>query len=202
MNYSLTFSNNSDRPGIICLYLRPDGQDGGDAPLSLAWRTALVPLGGQAEFSWQANYAFAWAESGKLAPGSVFEAVQMLPTDPARPRKSAIALNYRWGAYTFEPTERRADEGALCIFSEAAVPEGLAAVGICLAGKPALAWNTMPNHRFIFRPSYRCWAAFGDFEPGEVLDVNRLSGAHEARFPAAGGALSLVLEQDGSWTEG
>lgn len=200
MTYTLTFSNNSDRQGTLCLYLRPQEQSG-SAPYSLAWQTALVPLGGQAQFTWKADYAFAWAETGKLAPGVAFEPAQIFPADPADPRKSTIALNYRWGAYTFEPTEHCVEKGSLCILSEAAVPEDLAAIGICLAGKPALAWNTTPNQRFVFKPSYRCWAAFGNFEQGEVLDLQALAGAHEVRFQAEGGSASLILEQDGSWTE-
>lgn len=206
-SYSLTFMNNSDRQGTLCLYLHPVGAGvelgTGEpvAPLSLAWQTRLVPLGSQAEIAWGADYAFAWAESGALEPGAIFEAAQQIPADPANSRKSAIALNYRWGAYTFETTERRADPGSLCIFSEASVPENLAAVSICLAGKPALAWNTRPDRNFTFRPAYRCRAAFGCFEEGQVLDPATLAEAHEVQFPASGGARTLELDQAGRWHE-
>ena len=68
-----------------------------------------------------------------------------------------------------------------------------------MSGKPAQACVASPNLKYTFAPHPRYWIAFGRFEEGEVIDINRMTQKFEIKYPVNTYAQTVELCADNSW---
>ena len=70
---------------------------------------------------------------------------------------------------------------------------------IAILGKPAVACVAAPNLKYTFMPHPRYWIAFGKFEEGEVIDVNRMTQKFEIEYPVNVFSRTVELSGNNSW---
>lgn len=68
-----------------------------------------------------------------------------------------------------------------------------------MSGKPAVACVAAPNLKYTFMPHPRYWIAFGKFEEGEVIDVNRMTQKFEIEYPVNVFSRTVELSGNNSW---
>ena len=56
-----------------------------------------------------------------------------------------------------------------------------------------------PNLKYTFMPHPRYWIAFGRFEEGEVIDVNRMTQKFEINYPVNVFSQTVELNTTNSW---
>ena len=105
------------------------------------------------------------------------------------------------GAYLFTDTKIQPSEGCLGIYLDGKVPHGEAAVGVGMGGQAAFAATATPNYNMTFSPHPQYWVVFGSFQEGEVMDMNRCTGACNVKFPTNVYKKALVLQDDNTWAE-
>jgi hypothetical protein len=202
--YSLSVKNSSPNSGSICVYTTsPDTERIQRDLRSLAWFTKPTNPNGQARFTWDLKFCFAWAESGVLVPGVSFEAGEIIGADPADDRMNRTYFDRQNGAYLFGEPSRATppSEGTLAITTSKVIPNNLASVGVGINGKAALAVNATPNYQFTFIPKIQYWLVFGSFREGVVLDLNSMvRNICEIRFPAGVYGLQVTLQEDNTWS--
>lgn len=93
--YSLTIYNKSKHSNFFMVYQNDPGSFAPDA-MAIAWFAQYSNPGAVVKFTWNIDWGFSWAETGKLAEGVRYEASQ---TALASPGKNQIVLDYN----TFSP---------------------------------------------------------------------------------------------------
>lgn len=199
--YSLTFVNNSTLFGNFCIYLKDPQQEIDPNLFTLAWLVRPCYRGTRTIFSWDVEYGLTWSESGKLGNGKVdFTSSETRIVDPSDPNKNALGIVKENGAYRFTEGVQNYPKGALGIRSDHTIPvEGLT-LGITMSGQPAFALPASPNYSFCFEPHLEYWAAFGNFIPGEVIDVNTVSSTAKINFPFGEFDRTVTFNEDNTWT--
>jgi len=166
--------------------------------LSLAWFARGAHPETQITFKWTMDYSFVWAETGPLSPGVLFEPGQVKAADLST--SNQISFGSQNNAFRFFGQMDGRLHGQLFIDQDNTVPVSVAAIGFGLSGSAAFAQQALPNRRTMFNPRPKFWIAFGEFEPGEVLDISQITGAQEIDFPAGIFKMKAVLNLDHSWT--
>ena len=78
MMNTLICANETDTPGSFCLFVTGPRMNIGSA-WPVAWRVARVPGRGRARLQWADDEGAAWAQTGRVGPGTNFFAVQTVP---------------------------------------------------------------------------------------------------------------------------
>lgn len=194
--YSLVVKNNSNNSGSFCLYQKqPDLLPNA---YSLAWFARPTRPTTMTSFDWTLDYSFVWSETGRLVPGVIFDASEMVPADPASANQ--ITLTNNGGAFTFQDQSHGPQSGTLYIREASSIPMNLAAVGIGMSGSGTFVTQAQPNMNLQFTPRPSYWIAFGNFEQGEVLDVEALSNTAQIEFPPGVYSMEATLNADNTWT--
>lgn len=173
----------------------PDMQAGN--VLSVAWITKFTHPASVASFIWSLNYNFVWSETGYLSPGILFASSQILPADLNE--TNYVELTYSNGAYNFRNQKASGVSGNLQITQDNTIPLKQAMVGIGMSGSPTFVVNAQPNMNLTFTPHPEYWIAFGNFNAGEVIDVQAISNAAKIDFPPGIVAMNVTLNQDNTW---
>lgn len=195
-NYSIDFENNSVNAGDVCIYqTQPD--IGVYNVMSLAWLTKKAASNSDVKFTWGIDYSFVWSETGELKPGVIFEASQNIPAD--LDTDNQIKLTYPDGYYEFSETSVGPNPGNLYISEGARIPINQASVGIGMSGAGTFVVQAQPNMNLMFTPHPVYWITFGNFEPGQVLDIEQVTNKAEIPFPANCYEMKAVLNQDNTW---
>lgn len=189
--YSLTVQHHGTDFGDFCLYQTNDDQS--EDIRSLAWFTKSAHPETTLTFEWNIDYSFTWSEEGVLVPGVVFKASQIIPADPMDVSKNSIAFSRDKGAFLFHKTNMETSQGRLGICCDSNIPSNTASIGVGMSGKSAYACVASPTLRYTFKPHPRYWVAFGRFEEGEVMDLNRMTEKFEIVFQANHTNMSLEL---------
>lgn len=199
--YSMTFLNNSSLFGNFCLYLKDPRQEIDPNLFTLAWLVQPCFQGTKAVFTWNIEYGLTWAESGKQGGGKVdFTCSETRIIDPSDAENNALGITKQNGAYHFVDGVKSYPKGALGVRSDHTIPvEGLS-LGITMSGQPAFALPATPNFSFCFEPHPEYWVAFGNFVPGEVIDVNTVSSTAKVAFPFGEFDRTVTFNEDNSWT--
>ncbi len=197
VKYTLSVLHNGTDLGDFCVYQTYEKQD--EDIRSLAWFSKTAHPGTKLEFNWTIEYSFAWSEQGVLIPGVVFKASQNLPTDPTDVTQNTIGFAKEKGAYLFKPSENPTNPGKMGIVCENNIPANSASIGIGMSGKAAYACIASPSLKYTFAPHPKYWIAFGKFEEGEVLDVNRMTERFEINYPVNKYDREIVLKPDNTW---
>src|SRR5688572_566226 len=120
IQYTLSVLNNSVNPGTVCLYQTDPGFASVGPAYSVAWLAHQVFPSTMVQFSWQMNYGFACAETGRLTPGMIFQAAQYVPGNLNTANQ--ITLTSREGVLQLENQQGGSRSGALVVRQDATIP--------------------------------------------------------------------------------
>ena len=129
----------------------------------------------------------------------VFHASEVRKADPSNTSENSIAFKKEKGAYHFVKSDHKTTQGKLGIRCDGSIPAGKASIGIGMSGNPVFARPADPNLQYTFGPHPKYWIAFGDFEEGEVIDLNRMTQRYEIKFPINQYERSIRLTPDNTW---
>ncbi|ROP58193.1 hypothetical protein EDF81_3357 [Enterobacter sp. BIGb0383] len=195
--YSLNVSNYSRNYGSICVYqTNPNIDD--PRLLSLAWLVARAHPTTRVSFQWSIDYSFVWDETGHLAPGVIFDASQNLTADLTT-SNSVDFINEK-GVLTFANQRVSEHAGTLYVRSGNSVPFDYAAVGMGMSGAAVFVRSAQPNITYAFQPGQALWVTFGNYEQGEVLDVESITNAQQINFSPNVFSVDVTLNIDNVWT--
>lgn len=199
--YSLDVTNKSKNFGNICVYqTNPEGNPANANVFSLAWFSKACHPETTVVFEWTIDYSFVWSETGKLVQGVKFRASEVANCDPSDTANNSILFSKPFGAYRFEAPKYQARPGSLDIYTSELVPHAEASVGIGMAGKAALVCEATPNYTYTFTPHPTYWVAFGTFQPGEVIDLNKVtSHSKQVVFEPNVYSVALILNGKNEW---
>ena len=195
--YVLNVDHQGTSCGDFCIYQTYEEQD--EDIRSLVWFSKKAHPGTMIKFGWNVDYSFAWCEEGTLEPGVVFHASEVRKADPSNTSENSIAFKREKGAYHFVDSDHKTTQGKLGIRCDGSIPAGKASIGIGMSGNPAFARPADPNLQYTFAPHPKYWIAFGDFEEGEVIDLNRMTQRYEIKFPVNQYERSIRLTPDNTW---
>ncbi|WP_441244356.1 hypothetical protein [Tardiphaga sp. 768_D3_N2_1] len=192
--YELKFLNNTAATQTFVCFQSSQNPPSGLVP---AWFAMRVSPRTQLLFSWQQTYDFVWMESGKLAPGITFAAIEVLPA--TLPASSLVTLTYGSGAFGFID-QRQGRSDSLMITCDGTVPTDTASVGIGMAGAATEVMQAAPNMTFTFAPTARYWMTLADVVQGEIFDPSKLVPVVPLVFEPNVYALTATLNPDGTVT--
>ncbi|TQI82338.1 hypothetical protein FHU10_2693 [Serratia fonticola] len=194
--YSVTFKNNSSNFGSACIYQTlPDVDD--PRIMSLAWFSKAAHPDTKVVFDWNIDYSFVWDETGQLIPGVKFDASQTLAADLKT--KNQVTLKYENGAFLFDELGQGSRNGTLYIAHDNSLPLNVASVGVGMSGAGIFVVQAQPNLNVNFTPHPKYWITFGNYIPGQVLDISDITDAQELAFPPNVYNLNAELKMDNSW---
>jgi hypothetical protein len=192
--YSVTIENHAKHSATFMVFQNDPGSLSGDA-LALAWFSKFSNPGATEKFSWQISWGFCWADTGTLAAGVTFSSDQQQDTSLG----NEYTLSYN-GAYELTTPTQGPDPSRLYIREDSSIPvDSTAAVGITMFGSPVYAVQAMPNTNLTFSPHPQYFLAYGDFVPGQVLDLSTVNNPVELKFETGVQNLHVILNADNSW---
>jgi hypothetical protein len=192
--YELKFFNNSVSTQTFVCFQSSQSPPSGLVP---AWFVMRVSPGTELIFSWQPTYDFVWMESGKLAPGITFTAVEVLPA--TLPASSLVTLTYGSGALGFT-NQRQGQSQSLMITCDGTIPMDTASVGIGMAGSATEVMQAAPNMAFTFTSTARYWMTLANVAQGEIFDPSKLAFIVPLAFGPNVSTLTATLNINGTVT--
>ena len=196
--YTLNVNHNGTDFGDICIYQTYDDQMDDIRPL--VWFSKSAHPKTRLQFQWDILYSLAWSEQGDLTPGVVFKASQIEDVDPSDVSRNTVLLTREQGAFRFGNSDNPTKAGKLGVVCDSTIPAGTVSVGVAMSGKPAVACTASPSLKYTFSPHPRYWIAFGKFEEGEVIDVNRMTQKFEITYPVNIYERTVELGPDNTWS--
>lgn len=197
--YSLTVYNNSTLSGNVCMYQRDPQQDVNPNLFTLAWIVKSFHPGTKLVFNWDIVYGLTWLETGVLNKGVRFTASETREIDLTDPSKNAVSLVKEHGAYRFTDSNKIYPTGTLGIHTDNSIPTNGLSLGVTMSGQPAFAMPATPNYSYCFEPHPEYYIAFGNFEQGEVIDVNTVSSTQRVQYPFGVFDEEVSFETDNTW---
>lgn len=195
--YQLDVEHQGTSCGDFCIYQTYEDQD--EDIRSLVWFSKKAHPGTTLKFEWNIDYSFAWSEEGVLEPGVIFRASEVYKADPSNTSENSIGFTRESEAYHFVSSNHKTTQGKLGIKCDGTIPAGKASIGIAMSGKPVFARQADPNLQYTFAVHPKYWIAFGDFEEGEVIDLNRMTERYEINFPVNQYERAIRLTADNTW---
>lgn len=197
--YDLEVNHNGTDCGDFCIYQTYDNQMDDIRPL--VWFSKTAHPGTKLTFEWSIDYSLAWSEQGNLTPGVIFRASEIVDADPDDISNNTRMLTHDKGAFRFTTTDNPTKQGKLGIVCDSMIPANTVSVGVAMSGKPAQACVASPSLKYTFSPHPRYWIAFGKFEEGEVIDLNRMTQKFEIKYPVNTFHRAVTLASNNTWTE-
>ncbi|HEV7309250.1 protein rhiA [Ensifer sp.] len=196
---SLTCVNNSELTGSFTVFQKaPPTTVPGDL-FSLAWFARPTAPGSQVTFDWSPDHCFVWSETGVLQPGVNFAASQVEPANPDGQNLIQLTED-RDGATMFANPSFDGALGSLTIQQLANVVPNRTSVGIGMAGSGTFAIQAAPNMTAVFTPHPNYWVTFGNYQTGDVIDIEDVSGAVEVTYDGAFTSRTINLGLDNLMT--
>lgn len=193
--YSVEFINKSSNSGNVAIFQKAPDQKAQNI-FSLAWFSKFVNPNVHETFRWNINYSFVWSDTGQVKPGVIFEGGEEVPADLQS--ANTITLDYN-GGYLFSPTSFTGQAGSLYIDESGNVPLKQAAVGIGMSNAGTFVKAAQPNLHLEFIPHPSYWIVFGNYEEGEILDIEQISNAVELVFEPNIYNVVATLQQNNTW---
>jgi hypothetical protein len=177
--YSLTCINRSSSSGSFAVFQKPPA-----TPVSfpLAWLTRSAAPSAEVTFTWSVDYSFVWSETGVINSGVNFSGRQVIPADPDKLNTVELAVD-NYGATYFKPPSGSGTAGTLTVVQDAEVVPDRTSVGIGMSGSGTTVVPAAPNKTAVFRLHPNYWVVFGNYQAGEVIDVEDTTGAVEVTYP-------------------
>jgi len=196
--YVLIFRNESSNIGDACIYQFDPSMDVQDV-MSVAWFVKGAAPTTSLRFRWTIDYCFVWSEIGRLAPGVVFEATQIWDASLETTNRILFKMTHR-DTYTFADQQPGPEEGNLYILGDATLLPNSPVVGIGMAGAAIYVAPARPEVAWIYTPHPVYWITFGDYESGEILDVESISYKERVDFPPGTYSMTAIFNWDNTWT--
>jgi hypothetical protein len=184
--YSLTCINNSQLHGSFAVFQKAPPTTIPGNVFSLAWFARPTAPGSRVTFTWGVEYSFVWSETGLLQPGINFSASQTVPADPDRQNLVQLTKD-QYGATTFGSRSGTGALSSLTIQQLSNVAPNKTSVGIGMSGSGTFAVQAAPNMTAVFTPHPNYWVVFGNYETGDVMDIQDVTEAVEVTY---GGSLT------------
>lgn len=198
--YSVSFHNRSGDDGKFCIFQKP-AEANRDNVMSLAWLVHQVNDKTDIDIDWTIDYSFVWSETGVLKPGVRFKASEVRGADPLDVMSNVVHFAKPNESYKFvDPTtEEMCAPGQLSIFTGLEIPKNHASIGIGMSGEGVFAINAQPNAvtSFIVHPEY--WVIFGNYQKGEVIDIQLMTKAQKIEFKSNQYNIDITLDSTNSW---
>lgn len=179
--YSLTCFNNSSQLGSFAVFQRAPSITVPANVFSLAWFARAAHPGTQVTFEWTVDYSFVWSETGILQPGINFKASQTVPADPFVQNFTQLTED-TYGATYFTPPNTSGAVGSLTIQQLSNVVPDRTSVGVGMSGAGTFVVQAAPNMTAVFTPHPNYWVIFGNYETGQVMDIENVTGSVEATY--------------------
>lgn len=196
--YTLTFQNNSEQSGDICIFQESPDLNTSDV-LSLAWFAKHAKSNNQLEFSWNIDYSFVWNCHGEITSGSTFRTPQMASKNSIS--DNTVPLLEKNSVYQLKShTIKKADNSSLHITSNNSVSSSEPPVGIAMSGSSAFLLKPKPNTNIHLAPPKKYWISFGKFKQGQIIDRSKVTHLKEIVFPPNVNNLSIKLNSDKTWS--
>ena len=196
MQYSVTFRNESENFGDICIYQEDPNLD--IDVMSLAWLTKPTHPRTTIQFTWSTDYIFIWKKINKLYSKTIIRSSEIIDTDLNT--NNMVELSYENNAYRFKNLQTNLDKAdELCIVENETIPLNDALVGIGMSGMGTFVKQAQPNRNLLFKPKPKYWIAFGRYSQGEVLDITRITNKALLRFKPNLYSLIVILKEDNNW---
>lgn len=195
--YSIIAINNSTEVGSFCVF-QSDPNVNDPRVVSLAWFSKPVVPRTKTQFTWTIDYSFVWSETGELIPGVIFDASQTFPADLSSTNQ--VTFMNAGGAFTFSNQTSGPDAGSLYILEDRSIPSSTASVGIGMSGAGTFVVPSQPNTTLIFSPRPKYWITFGNYTPGQVLDITSISQKAQVDFPINVFSMTATFGADHQWT--
>lgn len=206
-NYTVRIANDSGRLLDVCLYQRNPAI--GPDMLPVAWFAKTVADSGKVTVRWSPrDWNFVWAQTGRLAPGTVVDVAQAWPADaavsrPANPplAGNCVGLTRVQGAYKFFtlPAEPPVPAGNVQVAPDHEVLTNQASIGIGMGTAAVLVTQARLADpvNFPLEPTY--YVAAGKYSPGQVLDSQPIPNSPEIVFPAGVYSMDATFQANGRW---
>lgn len=193
--YSVRFINNSVNEGNVAIFQKVPDQKALNI-FSLAWFSKFVNTNVHETFKWAVDYSFVWSDTGEVKPGVIFEGGQEVSADLST--SNTVVLDYN-GGYKFSAPSFSGKPGSIYIDETANVPMKQAAVGIGMSNAGTFVKPAQPNLHLEFTPHPSYWIAFGNYQQGEILDIEEITDAIEIKFEANIYDMVATLQSDNTW---
>lgn len=194
--YSLTCINESQLPGSFVVFQKPAASTVPGTIYPLAWLARPVHPTMQTTFEWTLDFNFVWSETGVLVPGITFLASQVIAADPTGQNMVELTVD-SYGATYFSGPNDGGEAGRLTVRQLANVVPNRTAVGIGMSGAGTCAVQAAPNITAVFTPHPNYWVTFGNFEQGQVIDLEELpTVAPELTYTGSLASHTAILGMD------
>ncbi|WP_431047223.1 hypothetical protein [Roseateles sp. L2-2] len=193
--YSLSCSNKSDLSGSFAVFQKPPPMTVPGNVFSLAWLAKPCHSGTTVTFEWTVDYNFVWSETGILQPGVKFKASESIAADPNGRNLVQLTMD-EYGATHFQAPDDNGALGSLTIRQLNNVVPHRTSVGVGMSGAGTFAIQAAPNMTAVFTPHPNYWVLFGNFEPGDVMDIADVTNAQEVTFGGSLTSRAAVLNLD------
>lgn len=167
--YTLTVTNNSTQTGDFCIFQeQPDINTPGIT--TLAWLTKRANPSTSLEFQWNLDYNFVWSNSTNLKPGTIVETSHK--SDANLISSNQINFDSDNETYTINDQIRGSRQSNTNLKKN---KQAEASVSIGMSGKGTFILPSQPNMKISMASKPTYWIVFGDFQEGEVLDIQKVS---------------------------
>jgi hypothetical protein len=197
-SYSITFINNSGQFGTACLFQKSPDQSG-PYVVPLAWFTRSSPPNATTVFSWSIDYSFFWSKTGALRPGVKVNPRETVSAD-LQGSNSITFTSAGSDNFQFSDQQQGQQPGSLVINCDTTIPPNTVSVGIGMSDACTFCVQARPNMMNAFTPQPSYWLVFGQYQQGQVLDVDRMSDAVRVEFSGNVYNMSVTLNADNSFT--
>jgi hypothetical protein len=160
---------------------------------SLAWFARPAHPNTQVTFQWTVDYSFVWSETGILKPGITFNASQNVPADPFVQNFTQLTED-AYGATYFTPPSTNGTVGSLTIQQLSNVVPNRTSVGVGMSGSGTFVVQAAPNMTAVFTPHPNYWVIFGNYQTGQVMDIENVTGEIEATFAGSLTSRTVTLQ--------
>ena len=194
--YSLTCINNSSLVGSFAVFQKPPSGPG--KVFALAWHAMPAAPHTQVTFEWTLDLSFMWSHTGVLKPGVVFHPSQVVAAHPESHNFIRLATDAH-GKTHFTPAHSHGPVGSFTIEQGPNVKPGHA-VGVGMSGSGMFAIQAVPNTTAGFTPHPEYWIIFGQYVPGQVLDIGSITNTVEVTYPDSIASRTVTLQPDNTLT--
>jgi rhizosphere induced protein len=199
-SFSLTVINDSELPNPTFAVFAAVPNESDYNTLAMAWLTMQIDQNNQYVFTWDMEWAFAWAARG-TADDIQWTGSGSLPADPDAPRGCAAELSYN-GDFQLTPTTGTPTGDTLSIIDDPSVPlpsQQPSSVAVTLSGSPVCVTNAGPDlhQTFTLHPTYYIEA--GEYVKGQMFDQSSVTGFQELTYEDGITALTATLQADETW---
>lgn len=193
--YSLTCVNKSDQIGSFAVFQKAPPLTTPGNVFSLAWFARPTHPGTTVTFTWSVDYSFVWSETGVLKPGINFNASEVMPANPDRQNMVQLTVD-RYGASHFNNLNGSGATGSLTIQQMANVVPNRTSVGVGMSGSGTFVVQAAPNMTAVFTPHPNYWVLFGNYQTGDVMDIEDITSAEEVTYGGSLTSRTAVLGLD------